>query len=339
MQKELIIGLALLGLMACGKVEKKSVSTPPVRVRTLVVTCQDHYLQTRYVGVVEAVREIPLSMQSSGQVLSVYCQEGERVRKGQVLVRIDSTQAVNALLAAEAALREVQDGYARLKQVYSKGAVTDQKMVETESRLTQANALFAAAKKRVSECTLVAPCDGLIQGLNLEVGQVVVPGVRLFTILDTSAFQVRFTVPESEIGKIGTLSGETGEMDCAAVNATYPVVITEQSHKANALTHTYEVVARIQGGTKVLMPGMVAKVKMQQRSTKPVIVIPAQCVSLKPEAMTVWVIEQGRAVRKNITIAGYQADGVQVERGLEPGDTLIVDGYQKLYQACAVESL
>lgn len=339
MQKELIIGLALLGLTACGKVEKKSVSTPPVRVRTMVVASEGSHPQSRYVGVVEALREIPLSMQSSGQVLSVYCQEGERVKKGQVLVRIDSTQAVNALQAAEATLREIEDGYARLKQVYSKGAVTDQKMVETESRLTQANALFAAAKKRLSECTLVAPCDGLIQGLNLEVGQVVVPGVRLFTILDTSAFQVRFTVPEAEIGKIGTSSGKTGEMDCAAVNATYRVIVTEKSHKANALTHTYEVAARVQGATEGLMPGMVAKVKMQQKGTEPVIVIPAQCVLLKPEAMTVWVIEQGKAVRKNITVAGYQADGVQVESGLEPGDTLIVDGYQKLYQACAVESL
>ena len=61
-----------------------------------------------------------------------------------------------------------------------------------------------------------------------------------------------------------------------------------------------------------------------------------QCVLLKQEGPTVWVIENGKAVRREITTGGYQADGVRVTSGLNAGDTLIVEGYQKLYKDCNV---
>ena len=85
------------------------------------------------------------------------------------------------------------------------------------------------------------------------------------------------------------------------------------------------------------MSGMVAVVKMQNSEAKEEdIVIPAKCVLLKPEGPTVWVIEQGAAVRRGIVTAGYQADGVRVSEGLQAGDSLITEGYQKLYNGCKV---
>ena len=109
---------------------------------------------------------------------------------------------------------------------------------------------------------------------------------------------------------------------------------------ANALTHTYDVTARIQGGAEVLMSGMVGIVsvesKAENQTSKAAIVIPAKCVLLKPEGPTVWVVENGEAVRRSIVSGGYQADGVQISEGLQPGDTLITEGYQKLYTGCKV---
>ena len=311
-----------------------------MRVGIQVVTTNSGSAVSRYVGTIEAVSETPLSMQSAGRVEKILCHDGDRVRRGQVILRIDSTQAVHAMQAAEATLRRAQDGYDRVMQVYAKGGVTDQKIVEIESQLTQARSVYESAKQQVRECTLVAPGDGLVQGLEIEEGQTVVPGVRLCSILDMSAFCVRFTVPETEIGSIKAKGdGTKGEVECAAVNRVLPIVITEKSMKANPLTHTYEVTARIKGGVEELMPGMVATVKLKgERLTTQGedIVIPSKCVLLKPEGPTVWVAEQGKAQRRFITIDGYLADGVRVVSGLETGDSLITDGYQKLYQGAAI---
>ena len=85
---------------------------------------------------------------------------------------------------------------------------------------------------------------------------------------------------------------------------------------------------------------MVAKVKVKGERLKDEgdIVIPAKCILLKPEGHTVWVMEQGTAVRRAIAIDGYRADGVRVASGLTIGDTLITEGYQKLYNGCKVEN-
>ena len=341
MMQKLLTYLCLpMVLMACSTPHSPhKQATTPLSVRTCVVRAADASAVNHYVGTVESVHETPLSMQMAGRVLAVPCKNGDRVRRGQVLLRVDSTQAVNALRSAEASLRYAEDGYNRLRQVHGAGAVTDQKMVEVESQLAQARSLCDAARRQVQECELVAPCDGVVSGLDVAVGQTVMPGLQLLTILDLTAFQVRFTVPEAEIGRIR--NGQTGEMDCAAVQRTYPVRLTDKGLTANRLAHTYDVTARIEGGQEVLRPGMVCKVRLRAGDTIAAadIVIPGKCVLLKPEGHSVWLKENGRAVRRPVSIGGYQANGVQILDGLHIGDSLIVEGYQKLYNDCQVRSL
>ena len=333
MKRIYFLAILALGLTACSHHERAQQEETALKVKTMIVVQQGTSPYSRYVGTIEPVRETPLSLQSAGRVVTINAKNGQRVRAGQIILKIDNTQAMNALNTAEASLRHAQDGYDRVKSVHEKGVVSDQKMVEIESQLAQAKSLYEAAKQQLNECTLKAPCDGLVDGLKVEKGQTIIPGTRLCAILDVSAFSVRFTVPEAEVKHLGT----KGEVECEAAKAVLPVSITEKSVSANPITHTYDVTARIQGGADVLMSGMVAVVKVKNERTKEEgIVIPAQCILLKPEGPTVWVIEQGAAVRRGIVTAGYQADGVRVSEGLQAGDSLITEGYQKLYNGCKV---
>ena len=349
----IIFCLALVLLSGCTHREKAVKEQSPLRVETMVIAPKAGIAHTRYVGTIEPVRETPLSMQTAGRVVSIHAKNGDRVHQGQILLRVDSTQAMNALQSSEAALRMAEDGYARVKQVHGKGAVTDQKLVEIESQLDRARALYEAAKQQVRECTLTAPCEGVLNGLDIEKGQTVVPGVRLCSILELSSFCVKFTVPETEIGNIlverqkPKAERPMGEVECAAVDTVLPIRIIEKSMKAYPVTHTYEVKAQIIGGADILMMGMVGKVKVKGERTKDEgqrmkgeepedIVIPASCILLKPEGPTVWLKVNGKAERREITIDGYQADGVRVKSGLQEGDSLITNGYQKLYMGCRV---
>ncbi len=336
--KILSVGIALCALMACTKQVQQEYAQTPIKVKTTVVAPQACCATSRYVGTIEPTHETPLSMETSGRVIAINVKNGDLVRKGQVLIEVDKTQALNAVQGAKAALQHAQDGYNRVSKVHSKGVVSDQKMVEVESQLKQAKSLYSAAKKRLDECSLTAPCEGVVNGLTIEKGQTIIPGTKICSILDISGFNVRFTVPEAEIRELGT----TGKVECSAVDSVFPITISEKSVAANTVTHTYEVVAHIIGGTDVLMTGMVAKVKIAQTTndqspmTNNDIVIPAKCILLTPEGHTVWVAENGTAVRREIVIDGYQADGVRVKSGLQAGDTLITEGYQKLYKGCAI---
>ena len=301
----------------------------------MVVAPQTGGVVARYVGAIEPAHSTPLSMQTTGRVVSIAVKNGQRVTKGQTLLEVDNTQAMNALRTAEASLRHAQDGHDRVAKVHDKGVVSDQKMVEIESQLARAQSLYEAARQQLKECTLTAPCDGVVDGLNMAVGQTVLPGTTLCSIVDITAFSVRFTVPEAEIGALP----DKGQVVCEAIHAELPVTITERGISANPLTHTYEVVADIQGKAAGLKAGMVAvvKVKGERLKEKGDIVIPANCVLLKPEGATVWVAEDGKAARRLVTVDGYQADGVRITQGLQEGDILITEGYQKLYNGCAVD--
>ena len=330
-----------LVLTACGPQDTKHTEQKALRVQTMVVLPQNGSATSRYVGSIRSVRETPLSFQNAGRVVKIAVQNGERVKQGQVIATIDDTQAQNMLRAAEATYKHAQDGFIRARNVHEKGVITDQKMVEVESQLAQAKSAYAAAKQQLDECTLTAPYNGIVSGLSLEKGQTVIPGTQVCTVLDMSAFCVLFTVPEAEIN--GLVVGErlAGTVECAAVDTVLPIRIVEKNLAANVLTHTYDVKATILGGADILVPGMVAIVKvtgygLQVTDQPSDIIIPAKCILMKPEGATVWVVEQGKAVRRAVTIDGYQASGVRVTEGLNAGDSLIIEGYQKLYQGVKV---
>ena len=330
--------LALLFLGSCAKHDSAQREQAPIKVKTMVVAPQENGAVSRYVGAIDPAHSTPLSLQTTGRVVEIAVKNGQRVTQGQTILAVDNTQALNALRTAEASLRHAQDGFDRVSKVHDKGVVSDQKMVEIESQLAQARSLYEAAQQQLKECTLTAPCEGVIDGLNMVVGQTVLPGTTLCTILDMRAYSVRFTVPEAEIGALP----DKGQVVCEAIHAELPITITERGITANPLTHTYEVVADIKDKAEGLKAGMVAVVKLkansQQLTASQNIVIPAQCVLLKPEGATVWVVEDGKAARRLVTVDGYQADGVRVTEGLQEGDQLITAGYQKLYNNCPVEN-
>ncbi|MBQ3997915.1 MAG: efflux RND transporter periplasmic adaptor subunit [Paludibacteraceae bacterium] len=330
--------LALLFLGSCTKHDSAQREQAPIKVKTMVVAPQENGAVSRYVGAIEPAHSTPLSLQTTGRVVEIAVKNGQRVTQGQTILAVDNTQALNALRTAEASLRHAQDGFDRVSKVHDKGVVSDQKMVEIESQLAQARSLYEAAQQQLKECTLTAPCEGVIDGLNMVIGQTVLPGTTLCTILDMRAYSVRFTVPEAEIGALP----DKGQVVCEAIHAELPITITERGITANPLTHTYEVVADIKDKAEGLKAGMVAVVKLkansQQLTASQNIVIPANCILLKPEGATVWVVEDGKAARRLVTVDGYQADGVRVTEGLQEGDQLITEGYQKLYNGCLVEN-
>ncbi len=332
-----IIGLlAVFLLSSCAKHIGEQHEQAPIRVKTMVVSPQSGRSTSRYLGTIEPVHETPLALQTTGRIVSVDVKNGDFVHKGQTILSVDNTQALNTLNGAEAAYKHAMDGHTRASKVHQKGVVSDQKMVEIESQYAQAKALYEAAKQQLKECTLIAPCDGVVSGLEAEKGQTVIPGTKLCSIIDLSGFRVRFTVPEGEINSLAD-KGVSGIVECAAAGASLPIRVTEKSATANPVTHTYDVLASINGGADVLRAGMVAKVQLKaQTDSLASIVIPSKCVLLKPEGHTVWVTERGRAVRRTILIDGYQADGVRVLSGLQAGDTLITEGYQKLYNGCEI---
>ncbi len=156
------------------------------------------------------------------------------------------------------------------------------------------------------------------------------------TLLDMRGFTVVIPVPENEVAELHT--GDTARLTIPSLQVdTLRACITQINVQANALTHTYPVEALVVNPPANMLPGMVGTLRID-RQVSSAVIIPQQCVMMLPEGAAVWVVNQyGRAERRLITLGDYQADGVQVLSGLNPGDKVVVKGYQKLYHDALME--
>ena len=138
-----------------------------------------------------------------------------------------------------------------------------------------------------------------------------------------------FSVPESEISTVN-VGDEASVCVPALDNRIMNGKITDRSVSASRVSHSYQVKIAFPNPDKSLMPGMVCKVLLNESDSQG-FVVPAKCVQTRPEGLSVWVVENGRAQHRIITSTAFVANGVLVASGLHPGDTVITAGMDKLY--------
>lgn len=332
MKKELLYSLMLLLCFGCKTHKQQEVRPLPVTVMRIdsISIIPTH----TYIGELENAGSVTLAFQTTGRLISVDVKMGQRVSANQVLARLDDTQAQNALSAAQVTLSQAEDGFRRAHNLYEKNGISEVKYIELKTQLEQARAMEAIARQQLDHCTLRAPQDGIIGEANILAGEVVLPAQPVITLLSNNALQASFTVSENEIADINI--GDPGRIQVPAVSSAWvDGVVAEKSLIAGKIAHTYTVKMRFRNAPTNQMPGMVAKVQLQDQVSRGIL-IPAQCVQTAKEGLLVWKMQQGEAVRQPIELADFAASGVLVKSGLACGDTLITEGFQKLYHGAKV---
>jgi len=320
--------ILLVAVVSC-KHETAKQEEQSIPVEVLVVDTVSGGLTHTYVGEVEENLSVALSFPAGGRVERVYVREGDYVRVGQHIADVNRSDAQNAYNSAKATLQQAEDAYDRLKKVHDQGSLADVKWVEMQTTLDKARALEQIAKRQLDECSLVAPISGVVGTCNAKVGGRLLPGEPAVTLLDMGQVSVTFSVPESEISTVAV--GKEAYVYVPALdNKMLTGRITERSVNSSRVSHSYQVKIAFPNADKALLPGMVCKVTLDQPGTAGFIV-PAKCVQTRPEGLSVWVVKNGKAQHRIIMSSEFVANGVLVSSGLNPGDTVITTGIQKLY--------
>jgi RND family efflux transporter MFP subunit len=320
--------MLILAVTACKKTAPvKERAALPVQV--MVVDTVTGGMTRTYVGEVEENLSVAVSFPMGGRVERVYVHEGDRVRAGQILATISKSTAQNAYNSAKASLDQAEDAYNRLKKVYDQGSLAEVKWVEIQTTLEQARSMEQIARKQLEDCTLTAPVAGVVGSCNAKAGGSLLPGEPAVTIFDMGKVSVTFSVPESEISTVN-VGDEASVCVPALDNRIMNGKITDRSVSASRVSHSYQVKIAFPNPDKSLMPGMVCKVLLNESDSQG-FVVPAKCVQTRPEGLSVWVVENGRAQHRIITSTAFVANGVLVSSGLHPGDTVITAGMDKLY--------
>lgn len=313
---------------------EKAEKSEPVKVSVIIIDTVRSGMMRTYVGEIEEKLSLSLSYATGGKVEKVLVHEGDFVREGQLLVTVNTATARNAYNSAKAQLEQAEDAYRRLKIVYDQGSLAEVKWVEMLTNLEKARSLEQIAKKQLADCELYAPASGVIGKCNARAGVSLLPGEPAVTLLDVSEVSVTFAVPESEISSLPI--GRECHITIPALNdLVFKGKVTEKSITSNPVAHSYKVKIALPNQGRKLLPGMVCKVAVDQPNEEG-FVIPAHCVQTRPEGLSVWVVRDGKPERRIITTTEYVVNGILVLDGLYQGDTVIVEGQQKLFTGAEI---
>ncbi len=337
--KDLSLYLVLLmaTLVASCSPKKTGKNIEAIPVTTETVSNMAMSTGTAYVGTVEEGTAVAVSFTGIGTVNRVYVSEGEKVRKGTLLAEMDMTQAQNALATAKATHKQATDALERMRQLHENKSLADMKWVEVQTRVEQAEAMLQAAEKALADCRIYAPMDGVVGRKMLNSGETALPTQPVVTIMDINNLKVKVSVPEREIAQIRDTTSSLITIE-ALGNHSIKGGKIEKGVKADALTRTYNIHINIRNIEGNILPGMVAKVELQNKAELHGMYLPIRSVQQAPDGHHfVWTVVDGKAHRSNVTLGETAGNCIAVLTGISAGDQVIVDGYQKVSEMTAVK--
>ena len=321
--------VALL-LSSCSRQQRAKHKVESIPVSVMVIAETQESVSQNYVGTVEAVSSSVLSFAVPGNVTNVYVKNGQHVAQGTLLAELDPASYNDSYSAAQATLRQAQDGYDRLKQLHDKGSITEVQWIEIQTKLEQAKSSAALAKKNLDDCKLYAPFAGVVGKTDIALGMNALPGMSAITLLKTDQVEVRFPVPENVISDVHV--GQPVRITVSALgNRVCEGKVGGKGVVANPLSHNYEISVPIVNRTQDLMPGMVCNVQLVSADSTRNIVLPNQTVKVAPDGgHFVWVVQNRRAEQRPVVTGGLAQKGLIVVAGLSAGDSVITRGEQKV---------
>lgn len=336
-KKKYLAGIVLLlCCTACNdsNTQEKSEQFPVKIVKADLLHKQETY---NYVGVVESNYSSSLSFQVAGQVASVYVNKGQLVKKGDLLAELDADNLKSAHEGTLATLRQAEDAYNRLNQLYENKSLPEIKFVEVQTKLEQARSMERIAARNLQESKLYAPFSGIIGERTVNPGENSIPGVTVMTLLNMDEVKIKVSVPESEISRI--MKGQKASVSIAALDHfSFPATVTEKSMIANPISHTYEIKCKPSAvPSSSLLPGMVCSVDVLSETGRSILVVPADAVQTAYEGgRFVWTAENGQAVKCPVQTGALTASGIAIHSGIKEGAQIIVEGWHKISEGSKI---
>ncbi|HXB95211.1 MAG TPA: efflux RND transporter periplasmic adaptor subunit [Puia sp.] len=320
-----------LDTTAAAKEKAKLVALTPMAAASFI-----HYIDLQ--GDVEAENYSNVSPQGNGGIVKeVLVKLGDHVTKGQLLLRLDDAVQRQNVANAQVAVAHAQDLYQRRKNLWDEKIGTEVDLINAKNQLDQSQIQLKIAQEQLGWTNVYADIQGTVTIMNVKTGQMFSAATQAgnsLQILNTDNLKVVVQVPElyQERVRVGTpvkigFPGLGNKEIVGTVHITSPVISTTN--------RTFQVEIRIpQGGG--IRSNQVALVKLEDYKASNALIIPINTLQTDEKGKYVMVAARDKdkivAHKKSITIGQTYADKVEVTGGLQPGDQLITDGFQGLYE-------
>ena len=310
--------------------ESVAVVTTPVVEKPLAV-------EVEALGTARANEAVEITAKTANTVIAIRFEEGQLVKRGELLVELDAAQARADLAASEAALAETKSAYARSRTLLSQQALSQAQLEQIEATLLANEARVAASRARVSDTMIRAPFDGRMGLRRVSVGALVSPGAIITTLDDTSTMKVDFDVPEIFLSVLKP--GLAVEVRSAAYpGESFDGSIESVDSRVDPVTRSIKVRARLPNREGRLRAGMFLTV-LVTRDPLPGLVVPEQALVPERGEVYVFVVADGHALRRVVKIGRRSPGEVEILSGIAAGERVVIEGTQQIRDNSAVHEL
>ncbi len=348
-----VLFIALLVLTACSEdATKKKSGTPPVPVTTAVAQEKNIPVTLKVVGRAEAFESVTVKSRVDGQVANVLFAEGQHVKKGDVLLRLDSTdyearlqQAAANSARDTALLAKTRSDTARYIALKDRNFVSDEKVNDVRTNEAAAAASLRASKaaeesarQQLSYTTLRAPFDGLVGARVVFPGSTIKANDTALAVINRiQPLLVSFSIPEKHLPKLReALKESSGGMK---VDVTLPSDGDKHfegnvrfiDNAVDATTGTILMKAELANSDESLTPGQFLNVTLLLDTLHNAVTIPSEAVQQGAEGNFVYVVDKdGKAEVRKIETDASEGDLTAIRQGLQTGETVVTDGQLRL---------
>ncbi len=335
----MLLAVLVLIVILAGAINQKSASIasikaagektekPAVNGVTLALKPEAIHDRINLPGSIEAWTTLALLSKLSGTIEEVRVREGQKVKKGDVIARMDDEDYRIAVDRADAAYKLAKAEFERDKAIYAKGVIPTAALDANRTQMETTKADFENAKLQLSRCLVTAPMDGVMKKVDAKVGLQLSVGDPIAEIIEIGRVKAVVGIPESDVTAVRGL----GSIDFK-IQALQDRVLTGKVHFLSSAPETVARIFRLElevdNHSGEILPGMFVRADIVKKTVEGAIVVPYYSVISRNNEQYVYVEEDGVAKKRKVRLGVMEKWLVQVVEGLGSGDKLLVEGHR-----------
>jgi RND family efflux transporter MFP subunit len=310
------------------------------RVRVMQTNLQQfsHYFTAT--GSLEAINEAFISPEVSGQITSINVVEGQRVKKGQLLAKLNTSLIEKNIKEVETQLELAETLFAKQSELWNQGIGSERQYLESRNNYESLKNSLATLKEQYNMSLIYSPIEGYVEDIIQKKGELASPGMELMQIVDLDNLYVTAMLSEAYIPVVNT--GEE-------VTVTFPTFsnlkmerpITRIGNVINQQNRTFKVEIKIPNPERKLKPNLLANITINDYNKDQAIVVPSMVIREDLVGSYLYIVEKNGSnyisKKKYVEVGRSYQDQTEVLSGISEEDMIITDGYSNVSDGMPIE--
>jgi membrane fusion protein (multidrug efflux system) len=288
------------------------------------------------VGTLIPGEQAMLSAQVAGKVVSISFDEGSEVPEGKLLVRLDNRQWLAQKANLESQLETSDKNLERKNKLIDISGISQEALDEAKVNNASLKAQLNEIEVMLDHTTIRAPFSGKTGLRKVSVGSYLSAGDPVTSIAQLNPLKLEFSVPERYAGQIK--NGQTITFNVEGLDSTFTGKVYASEPSINEASRALKIRARVDNKARKIIPGAFADVELELESVPDAIMIPTEAIVPQLNEQIVYRFKNGKAEGVTVKTGVRQPRLIQIEKGLNPGDTIIVSGLLQIKEGMPVKA-